>query len=731
MQPTNQDLDLCAREPIHIPGAIQPHGVLFVIRPADGVVVEASQNAADYVGDAVQLGEVPSGAFAYHLAPMAAWFGTAEPSYQAVLPSLSLSLVAHRSADRIVVEVERTETRPVDEVFGMLRSFTQRLGAQADIPKSLTATADMVRQLTDFDRVLVYRFDPDWNGHVVAESNSGKLPLYLGLRFPAGDIPAQARELYSINRLRIIPNATYVPVPILSVDDANSPPLDLSLSQLRSVSPVHLEYMRNMGTMASMSVSIMVEGRLWGLIACHSAQPHLVSHATREMCDFVGQTLAMRISALARAEEAAARATLAATTAKLLSAMTATPDWVDGLMGAADALLAQVNAAGAAVVVDGRIRQVGTAPDAHAIMQIIEWLTARTADACFATESLSAHMEGADDIASVASGVLAVSISRVHNSWLIWFRPELVRTVTWSGNPHKIVRESGRIHPRESFDAWKELVRKQAAPWLATEEAAAQDLRAAIVGIVLRKAEELAQLSTELQRSNKELEAFSYSVSHDLRAPFRHIVGFAQLLREKEMQLDPKSQHYLQMISEAALSAGKLVDDLLNFSQLGRASVTKKPIDMNKLVAEVVRSVTLSAPDRNIEWSISKLPDAWGDATLIRQVWFNLVDNAVKYTRPRNPAKIFIDGHAMDDIFIYNVRDNGVGFDMAYVGKLFGVFQRLQRAEDFDGTGIGLALARRIVERHNGSIKAVGDIDSGASFTFALPGPERKERAFA
>ncbi|MCY1666837.1 GAF domain-containing protein [Rhizobium sp. SL86] len=446
MQPNNQDLDLCAREPIHIPGAIQPHGALFVIRPADGVVVQASANLADYLSDAVELGQVPSGEVAAHLAPILTWYATEEPFYQTVIAPLQLSLVAHRCGKRIVVEVERTEIRPADEVFGTLRSFTQRLGAQADIPKSLSATADLVRQLTSFDRVLIYRFDADWNGHVVAESNGGRLPVYLDLRFPSGDIPAQARALYVVNRLRIIPDASYTPVPILSHEDGQDcAPLDLSLAQLRSVSPVHLEYMRNMGTFASMSVSIMVDGRFWGLIACHSAGPHLIAHSTREMCDFVAQSLAMRISALVRAEEAAGRAALASNTSRLLGAMAATPDWVDGLLGANEALLAQVRAAGAAVAVDGRVRCIGSAPDDLSVMQIVEWLAGREDEACFATDSLHREMEGADDIAGVASGVLAVSISKVHNSWLIWFRPELVRTVTWGGNPHKVIRESGRI----------------------------------------------------------------------------------------------------------------------------------------------------------------------------------------------------------------------------------------------------------------------------------------------
>jgi light-regulated signal transduction histidine kinase (bacteriophytochrome) len=238
---------------------------------------------------------------------------------------------------------------------------------------------------------------------------------------------------------------------------------------------------------------------------------------------------------------------------------------------------------------------------------------------------------------------------------------------------------------------------------------------------VLRKAEELAELSGELQRSNKELEAFSYSVSHDLRAPFRHIVGFAQLLRERENTLDAKSKHYLETISDAALAAGRLVDDLLNFSQLGRAAIAHKTVDMNKLVAEVVRSVMLTNQDRDIEWSIGVLPPAWGDATLLRQVWFNLVENAVKYSRPRQPAKISVTGSSADDRTTYTLTDNGVGFDMAYVDKLFGVFQRLQRVEDFEGTGIGLALVRRIIERHFGTIRGEGEVDKGATFLFVLP----------
>lgn len=732
MTATDDDLEACAREPIHIPGAIQPHGALVVLRPGDWLILQASRNISDYFGSEMRIGQKPVHGLADVIEQIEAWYRTPEPFLAFSCVDLGLTGLAHRSDGLVIVEVEESEARPLDQVFTSLRAFTQRLGAEQDISSSLETTAQFIQSLTGFDRVLVYRFDGDWNGHVVAEAGNGNLPSYLDLRFPASDIPAQARALYASNRLRIIPDAGYTPVPLEPVlNPLTDRPLDLSFSQLRSVSPVHLEYMKNMGTGASMSVSIMMEGQLWGLISCHSAGSHRVSQPVRETCDFVAQSLAMRIGALERAEKAAKNVELGAITNRLLATMASAPNWKEGLIAEPQVLLSQVDAAGVIIVDEDMIQSTGEVPGETDVRALVAWLNQKQDLDYVATHSLATDMPEAERFAASASGILAVRISEFRSSWLVWCRPELVKTVKWGGNPHKAVQESGRIHPRKSFSAWRELLRMQSKLWDEAEIAAALNLRRAIVGIVLRKAEELAQLSSELQRSNKELEAFSYSVSHDLRAPFRHIVGFAQLLREREMNLDEKSQHYLQTISDAAVSAGRLVDDLLNFSQLGRASISPKPVDMNKLVAEVIKSLKMDTEGRQIDWIIAPLPDAWGDATLLRQVWYNLLDNAVKYTRPKSSAKIVVDGHREGEIARYRVEDNGVGFDMTYVGKLFGVFQRLQRAEDFEGTGIGLALVRRIIERHNGSIRAEGKVDEGAVFTFALPVQMRKGRAIA
>lgn len=228
--------------------------------------------------------------------------------------------------------------------------------------------------------------------------------------------------------------------------------------------------------------------------------------------------------------------------------------------------------------------------------------------------------------------------------------------------------------------------------------------------------------TAQLQAANHELEAFSYSVSHDLRAPFRHIVGFADLLqRRTEGQLDESGRHYLKTIADAARYAGTLVDNLLSFSQMGRVELRHAGVNLNAVIREVLNSMQQELEDRNIEWKIGELPVVEGDASMLRLALQNLISNAVKYTSTREKAVIEIQGHENGPEAVICIRDNGVGFDMRYVNKLFGVFQRLHRAEEFEGTGIGLANVQRIIARHEGRIWAEGALGQGASFFFTLP----------
>ncbi len=242
----------------------------------------------------------------------------------------------------------------------------------------------------------------------------------------------------------------------------------------------------------------------------------------------------------------------------------------------------------------------------------------------------------------------------------------------------------------------------------------------------------VVERTAELESANKELEAFSYSVSHDLRAPLRHIEGFVEIFRAtKGPVLDKEAQNYLQTIAEAAKQMGRLIDDLLAFSRTARAELRKTRINLNEIVRNVLREVELDASERMVEWQIDHLPPAEGDASLIHQVFLNLISNALKYTRPRKRARIEVGAKNEEGEIILFVKDNGVGFDMRYVHKLFSVFQRLHRATDFEGTGIGLANVRRIVSRHGGRTWAEGAVDTGAAFYFTLPRIRTKRKTVA
>jgi chemotaxis family two-component system sensor kinase Cph1 len=355
----------------------------------------------------------------------------------------------------------------------------------------------------------------------------------------------------------------------------------------------------------------------------------------------------------------------------------------------------------------------------------VDWLLEHGREEVFHTDRLPALVADGDRYRERACGLLAIPLSSLHRSYVLWFRGEVHQTVRWGGDPRKPVdpeRTGERLHPRRAFESWLEIVRGRSLPWRPSEVDAAAELRHAIVAIVLRKAEELAEVSAELSRSNQELEAFSYSVSHDLRAPFRHIVGYSELLRER-LQHEPREPvgRYLDTIVESAHFAGTLVDNLLSFSQIGRTSLHLTRVDTARLVDEVCRDVMTEAEGRQVDWRIGPLPAVTGDLTLLRQVWRNLLSNAVKYTRGRERAVIEVWCEPAEHDLVFGIRDNGVGFEMQYVEKLFGVFQRLHRMEEFEGTGIGLANVRRIVSRHGGRTWAVGAVDQGATFFFTLP----------
>ncbi len=502
----DEALQRCADEPIAIPGAVQPHGVLLAVTEPGLDVVVASANAVDLFGrPAGNLAEVlDDDALARLRDGLAGDLAEVNP-LRMTIGGAEVDLVLHR-ADGLLL----TEWEPVAgaEQAGQawhrrLPTVLQRLSASTTLEQLSATLARDVRGLTGFDRVMVYRFDADWNGEVIAEARREDLEPFLALRFPAGDIPAQARALYTTNWMRLIPDAGYQRVPLEpAANPLTGRPLDLSGAMLRSVSPVHLEYLANMGVVSSMSVSLIDRGRLWGLISCHHyAGPHRPSYADRTATEFLGRTASLLLHTVVSAGETEGVVEVAERAAELAAAVGRTPRALGAALTEQDVtVLDLLPASGAAVRLGGQLRLLGTTPPADRIPALVAALVAADVPA---TDSAARVVPGAADLADSASGVLAVPVGA--GDFLAWFRPETLREVTWGGNPYAATvaqtDDGPRLSPRRSFSAWSETVRGTSRPWRAHEIAGARALAEHLAAATLSRSEEDNRLAGALQRT--------------------------------------------------------------------------------------------------------------------------------------------------------------------------------------------------------------------------------------
>jgi len=732
-------IDNCAREPIQIPGSIQPQGFLLVFDETTMTIVQVSANVLSWLGMEPQTligAELPrvfddcqrllerlaalpdDDQNPFHVGDVRFLEGT-----RAGMP---MAMMVHRHDQVLIAEFEPASdmSSAYGNVYPLMRTFISQMEETETIEALSQRSVAEVKRITGFARVKAYRFDADGSGQVYAEVADEGYQRYEGLSFPAADIPAQARALYLANRVRVIEDANYRPSPLVP---ANNPltgaPLDLSFATLRSVSPVHLQYMRNMQTLASMSISIVVGGQLWGLISCHHATPRPVSFQTRTACELLGSVLSLQIETKQAQIKSQRMLSLRRQIVQMLASMADLDSVTRGLQAMPEVLLDFVQASGAAVISEATLDVYGQTPERQHIYDLTQWLSARGSHEVFACDNVGRDIPELPQLSQSVSGVLAMAISELHSNYIIWFRPEYVRVVNWAGKPEKTLSESGSLSPRHSFALWQQTMRGYSRPWDELDIEGVVELRAAVLGIVLRKAEEMAALAEELKKSNKELEAFSYSVSHDLRAPLRHIAGYAELLNDIEGgKLSERGVRFLDNISESARFAGTLVDNLLSFSQMGRSAMRYSEVDLNAMVESIRREMLPDYEGRDLQWRISEpLPVLIADAAFLHLAMRNLLSNAIKYSRNQSAAVIEIGSYEEDRNVVVYIRDNGVGFDMQYAGKLFGVFQRLHRMEEFEGTGIGLASVRRIIERHDGSVWAQSELGQGATFYFALP----------
>ncbi|HET9622105.1 MAG TPA: ATP-binding protein [Kofleriaceae bacterium] len=731
-------LDNCAREPIHIPGSIQPHGLLFACRGADLRVHQVSANVERWLGVApdAMLGLPIGGLLGAEAAETVidaarrSVLREISPLRVATARGASFDAVMHRSGDVVIIELEHAGQLLPPGPRGFdprLRGSILRMQHAESVTALCQIAAREVRDVTGFDRVMVYRFDAEWNGEVVAEEKRADLEPFLGLHYPASDIPAQARELYTVNWLRLIADVAYQPVPLVPVlDPVTGGSLDLSHAGLRSVSPIHIEYLRNMGVTASMSVSLVVDGVLAGLIACHHyAGPRVIDPAVRDTAEFLGQSLSWQLRVLANAQ-VAERAKLAQQhEASIVRSLVSTAEMLDGL--AVSSLLAVTDADGAAIVLDEGVRRIGDTPTGEQIQRLVLWLRALP-DEVFATDHLAALYPETEDWAS--AGVLAVAISRELGEYLIWFRKPTDRTIDWAGDPRKVVVSDGaappRLSPRGSFALWRENVRGQSLRWDSWHVDAASNLRRVLVGGFRKRSAELRLLNQRLLETDRAKDSFIATVSHELRTPLNAITGWTQLLRSGQIS-GSRVEHALEVIARNADIQTQIVDDLLDVSRItsGKVTLDVEPVDLPSLIESVLdaSALAIGAKDQRLKRIID--PSATpilGDPGRLRQVINNLLTNAIKFT-PKGGSITVVLRRLGSDVEL-TVRDNGKGIAPGFLAHIFEPFRQQDEGMNrrSQGLGLGLAIVHKLVELHGGRVAAESEGEGrGAVFRVVLP----------
>lgn len=522
------DLTNCDREPIHLLGAIQPVGFLIALS-SDWIVSRVSANIAEYFPTTVDdmigrpVADIFTPAAIHGLRNRLAMLRGPDAVERIFGCSLigaghqPFDIALHMSNGRIIIEGEPNSGDEHGDATGTVRGMISRLDQAPDLTAFFNEGARQVRALVGFDRVMVYRFAPDGSGEVVAEAVKPGIGKFLGLHYPPSDIPKQARELYKRNLLRVIADIDAEPVPVVPARDEDGQLLDLSLSALRSVSPIHIEYLRNMGVRASMSISIVVEGRLWGLFACHHYSPRCPSFDRRSVAELFAQMFAMRLESRERQETVEYERRARDISDQLLGAVASDetllndPDWLS------DILTNAIPADGVGVWINGNYAFSGRTPDTGQFARIIKALNGTAAGKVYSTDRIAALVPGADQYADKVAGMLAIPISRSPRDYVVLFREELVRSVRWAGDPHKPVEygpNGPRLTPRESFAEWKELVQGRARPFSLSEQRVAETLRATLIEVVLRLADEA---SVERAAASERQELLIAELNHRVR----------------------------------------------------------------------------------------------------------------------------------------------------------------------------------------------------------------------
>ncbi|GAB4375824.1 MAG: hypothetical protein Kow00121_22020 [Elainellaceae cyanobacterium] len=764
-------LEGCSEESVYAPGYIQPHGVLLTLQESDLKILQVSENVEDFLGISARalVGQPLQQLFSRSQVKRIAGLlqhpsefcnpfklktrrGITQPNQGQKSQTFRSTL--YKTAGALILELEPLQTVKENQIlqtYFQLQTVILKLRDADSFLDLAQVLAQEVKTIIGFDRVMIYRFEADDHGVVIAEEKEAHLESYLGLHYPAIDIPAPARKLFLRNWVRQIPDINYTPAPLYPLyNPLTNTPLDLSACVLRGVSPYHVEYLQNMGVAGSFTISLIDDQRLWGLIACHHYSPRLVNYEIRKTCEFIGQFASIELVHQQNRELACYQTQVRAIQDKLQQAFLREPNFIQQVLTrhAAD-LLDLVHADGLAIALDQQITVVGKTPPLEAVRSLLSWLPTLHEHEIYLTQCLSRPYPTARAFKDTASGILAISIVLHQRSYyLIWFRPEQIQTVNWAGKLQGTITvdELGnlRLCPRKSFELWKETVQETSLPWQSAEIEAALMMRNTLMLAVLEFSQAaLEQAAERAAIANRAKSQFLAKMSHELRTPLNAILGFAQLMN-RSPYVPTEFQEPLDIINRSGEHLLTLINDVLEMSRIeaGQLLLNESCFDLFKLVRSIREMFALKASEKGIQLHLRQDPTVpnyvCGDEAKLRQILINLLSNAIKFTQDgevtlsvsampeplpslaRNPSSSHNEAISKGKQPVkiqFAVEDTGCGIAASELESIFEAFMQAERGRHVAGTGLGLSISRQFARLMDGDITVKSTLNQGSTFT--------------
>lgn len=728
--PEKVDLSSCEKEPIHIIGKSQSHGVLVASNKETLEINQIGINSdkifsishEELLGKNLQ--ELVGEKIADSLKVAVETDELLEVK-ELTINDQNFVAIPHLSDESLVLDIEPVGKEVNSYHFQkQLTTILNNLQASESSIQLCEDAAKITKSIFGYDRVMIYKFDEEWNGQVIAEEREEGMESWLGLHYPASDIPKQARELFFKNRVRIISDVNYTPVEITpQFSPITNEPLDLSKSKLRGVSPIHIEYLQNMQVGASLTAALISNGKLWGLLACHHYDAKFINYYQRQSCEFLIQIFSNELSLKESNLFLKKINQQSRVRNQLLEQIHSSGSIKKGLSEYNQKFTRLVDCCGGAIVLDGKVRLVGDTPDKKQVKNLIKMFLSKKSDSLFFTKNLAMFYPEATKFKENGSGILSVRLGQSDKDFLIWFRPEVVQTVNWGGNPENKAtfdEEKQRLTPRKSFEKWTQELTGVSKAWTDYELSAARSLRESVSYVILEnQKKEINDLNNRLVEAHNELELFSQGLSHDLKAPLRGIDGYAHILKEDYYtQLQKEGRMAIDTILSSAEEMRDLIDNILSFAGVSNQDLNKTVNSANHMVQDILTSFNVKSNYTKTEVIVEEeLPKIIGDKRMLGQVWSNLIANALKYSEREKNPKIEIGSDMERNKTVYYVKDNGIGFDPKFKEDIFDLFSR-RSGEDYSGTGIGLAIVKKIIEKHNGEIWAESKPGEGSTFYF-------------